>query len=110
MKSDVLVLLAINKGIDNDGFEASDEIKRTEIVGDIKSIGRTEFYMAQRDNISVSLNAKINVVDYEGACILTDEGKKIHPSQVEYDGCTYNIIRSYKKSKTQIELVLQEVE
>lgn len=90
MKNEVIKLVSAIKVQDLDGFE-TEAYTETEVMAEIKSVGRTEFYQAAHDGINVSIIAVINADDYSSITI--------KPSKVKYDGEYYRIVRQYKKFK-----------
>lgn len=108
MKNDVTELIVVKKEPDKDGFEA-DTREVLEVLAEIKSVKRSEFYQAARDGINVQLAAVVNLNDMEAAAI-TENGKKRKPTMVRYNGTDYKIVREYRTTKTKVELTLQEVE
>lgn len=110
MKNDVIELIVVTKIPDKDGFEQETQMSM-ECMAEIRSIRSTEFYQAAHEGITVRISAVVNVDDFEAAAV-AEEGKekKIRPSLVKYDGTMFRIVRDYKKSKTEVELTLQEVE
>lgn len=108
MKNDVIELIVITKEPDADGFEQDSE-ESLEVMAEIKSVKRSEFYQAARDGINVQLAAVVNLDDMVAATIVKD-GKKKKPTIVRYDGTDYKIAREYRTTKTKVELTLQEVE
>lgn len=109
MKNDVIELLTIELQTDKDGFE-QEVVNSMEIMAEINSVKRSEFYRAAREGINVQLAAVINLDDLKEAIITGENGKKKRPTRVRYDGIDYKIVRTYKTSKTRVELTLQEVE
>lgn len=100
MKNDVVYLVTVTKSQDADGFETETSTEY-EVMAEIKSIGRTEFYQAAHEGINVSLVAVINLDDFESVST---------PSKLRYSGDLYRIVRTYKTSKLDVELTLAQVE
>lgn len=108
MKNDVIELIVVTKEPDKDGFE-TDTRKILEVLAEIKSVKRSEFYQAAREGINVQMAAVVNLDDIDAATII-ENGKKRKPTMVRYDGKDYKIVREYRTTKTKVELTLQEVE
>lgn len=100
MKNDVIKLVKVTQTRDTDGFPV-ETLEEFEVMAQIKSVGRTEFYQAAHEGINVSVIAVINLDDW-------DEHKSA--SKVKYDGELYRIIRTYKTSKLDVELTLAQAE
>lgn len=109
MKNEVIDLVVIIKKPDKDGFAGEERIVANDIMAKIKSVKRSEFYQAARDRMNLQLVAEINRDDFEVAAVMND-GVKIKPTRVRYDGCEYKIARTYNTSDVDMELTLQEDE
>lgn len=101
MKNDVIKLITVEKGQDASGFEV-DTLTEYEVLAEIKSVGRTEFYMASHEGIKVAIIAVVNLDDWDAI--------SSQPEKVSYNGDTYRIVRQYKSKKLDIELTLEQVE
>ena len=100
MEEAVLIWNEISK--DKDGFPI--EIPRAfDVYVDEKSVRRSEKYEAMRSGISVDLVLELRIEDWERTAHVVDE-KKEYARKVQYDGCLYNIIRTWKNGKATIEL------
>lgn len=108
MKNEVIILIVVKKKPDKDGFEIETK-ESMEVMAEIKSVKRSEFYQAARDGINVQLAAVVNMEDIEAATTIED-GKKKKPTMVRYEDIDYKIVREYRTNKTDVELILQEVE
>jgi len=95
-------LVVIQNGKDADGFPIQTTTKKKVFVRE-KSANRAEFYEALRSGVTVRTILEVRQEDYDDAT-LTVDGKRLCPSQIEYDGETYSIVRAYKPGKSMIEL------
>jgi len=64
-----------------------------EVWANQTSIGRTEHYAAQAQNINLAVNFEVHVEDYNGQ------------TSVVYNGCVYDVIRTYQKGLGVVVLV-----
>ena len=64
-----------------------------EVFALIASVGRNEFYAAAHAGLKPEITFQIRVADYD------------HEELVEYDGMTYQVIRTYQTGPDWIELV-----
>lgn len=94
MKNEIIKLVHITNTQDADGFPVSTRIE-DEFWAEVKSVKRTEFYMAESAKTKVSDVFIMNNDDYKA--FKTTNGK---PSLVVYDGDEYKIIRPYRNPKT----------
>lgn len=69
-----------------------------------KSIVRTEFYQAMRSGITPKATFELRQEDFALSGVKTKKGM-VYASKLLYDGVEYDIIRTYKKGKSKIELV-----
>lgn len=66
-----------------------------EVFALIASVGRSEFYAAAHAGLKPEITFQIRVADYE------------HEELVEYDGMSYQVIRTYQTGPDWIELVCE---
>lgn len=96
-------LLIVTNSKDSDGFAIE---KRGEIPIYVreKSVTRTEFYEALRSGITIKTVLEVRAEDWEQSAHMVS-GKKEYATQIEYDGCLYDIVRTYRNDKAMIELI-----
>lgn len=96
------VLIWEENSKDSDGFPIA--IKhRKETYAREKSVARAEAYEAMRSKVNISTVLEIRLEDWEETRHIVN-GKPEYARKIEYDGCTYSIVRAYKKGKSAIEL------
>jgi SPP1 family predicted phage head-tail adaptor len=88
---------------DADGFPITGDIN-TEILAEHKSVTRTEFYSAMQSGMKPSIVFEIWNDDFELTRHIVND-KPAYADRVEYDGVTYNIIRTYSTDNTKLELI-----
>lgn len=69
-----------------------------------KEVVRAEFYEAMRSGITVKKILKVRAEDFEMSKHLDDAGNKAYATEIEYDGESYKIVRTFSRGKSQIEL------
>lgn len=87
---------------------ASDEtVTRTEktVFCGKKSVGYREFYAAVEVGINPTYIFEMDLEEYETACITTNSKRHI-PTELIYNGASYNIIRTYEKPDGTIEVTV----
>ena len=89
------VLITVTNGKDADGFPTETSSRETVFVRS-KSATRTEFYDALRSGVHVKTVLEVRKEDFALAPNAT---------RIEYDGNTYDIIRTYSPDKSMIELI-----
>ncbi len=110
MRNELIKLIVPEKLRNSDGFLTEKLLHVTEVFAEEKGIRRAEFYAAAREGITLTKMMAVDRYDFESAIIEID-GKKQKPSEVEHDGITYRIIRTYiPENSMQMELYLQEEE
>lgn len=111
MRNDYIELMTVT-GNEKDpaGFILGESVKNTTVFAEVKSVGRLEFYEALRSGMKASIIFSVNPDDFDSAIVVGDDGKKIKPTKVLYDGTTYNIQRTYKIGLDKLELTCEEVE
>lgn len=108
MKNELINLVTVKNQVDKSGFSKEHKISSEEIFAEVKSIRSSEFFEALRSNINLQYIFSINYDDYTEH-IRDDNGRKILPGFVEYDGDRFKIIRTYRKENGDIELSCEEV-
>lgn len=96
-------LVVITNGKDEDGFP----VKNRELISVFareKSIARTEFYEAHRSNVNVKIALEMRIEDWEMSRHIVD-GKPEYASKIIYDGCEYDVVRTYQRNKSMIQVV-----
>ncbi|WP_302739092.1 phage head closure protein [uncultured Clostridium sp.] len=89
-------LILISERYDSDVNEIVVENKK-EVYCHVKSISRNEFYKASTGGFKPSLVFKIHSFEYD------------NEEKVEFDGITYNVIRTYMVNTEEIELTCEKV-
>lgn len=115
MNNELITLVTVTaKTEDDDGFKESEATVRTDVFAETRSAGVIEHYEAMRSGVSISLIFAVDTDDYQSAIVdQTVEGvvKRIKPSKVEYDGETYRIQNTRRKTDyKKTEIVCEEVE
>lgn len=108
---ELVTVLEIKKN--SSGFCVGEDIEKIEVFAGVKSVGRTEYYEALRNDIQVSIIFVVDPDDFRLSEreIQADGGlKKIKASKVVYDGTTYRIRRTYKNNFGMLEMTCSEVE
>ena len=70
-----------------------------------RSVGYREFYAAVEVGINPTYIFEMDLEEYEQACI-TANSKKYIPTELTYNGVSYNIIRTYEKPDGTIEVTV----
>ena len=96
-------LLVVTNEKDDDGFPV-ETTKKIPVYVREKSATRLEFYEAMRSGLYVSRVFEVRVEDYELSARKVD-GRKTYATQIEYDGETFDIFRTYKADKAMIQLI-----
>lgn len=91
----VVNLIKENVTVDQYGNEAVTTGAPREVFASVKSVGRNEFYAAAHAGLKPEIVLQIRAVDYQGE------------EQAEYNGLTYQVIRTYQTSTDWIELVCE---
>lgn len=87
---------------DIDGFPIN-KPKKIKADAEEKSVKRAEVYEAMRAGVSAQTVLEIRQEDWEETMHIVN-GKKEYARKVQFDGCEYDIIRSWKVNKSKIEL------
>ncbi len=96
-------LIWIEHAKDEDGFPVVID-HEDDIFVDEASVTRVEFYESMRAGISVKIVLVARIEDFLKSEHMAAE-KKEYAREIIYDGSRYEIIRTYKKGKSKIELV-----
>ena len=89
MGNDVIVLSA--KEVDG----ATVKMKDTQVFAEKKSVRQSEFYAAYQVGLKPTLLFVVNECDYKYASTEQNE-----PSEIEYEGKRYTVIRTYCAGET----------
>lgn len=85
--SDVVQLVSIESGVDDDGFPVDDIEKKRQAFANRKSVKSSEYYAAKQSGINLSYIFELRSVDYEGE------------EKLKYNGDSYEVERSYEKGE-----------
>lgn len=85
--SDVIYLIGITDGQDENGFPAPVESKPRMVFANEKSIRSNEYYLAKQNGIELSYMFEIRTIDYEGE------------EKLKYNDENHLIERIYKKGE-----------
>ncbi len=75
-----------------DGFTTPGPPERTPVYANQKSVARSEFYAAKAAGIRTDVIYEVNAMDFDGH------------TELEADGTTYSIVRSYQATSDTVEL------
>lgn len=103
MEEEEATLLFVMLGQDEDGFFIEQK-KEIGIFVTEKSVTRSEFYNALRNDIAIKTILETRIEDFEMSEHIVD-GKKKYATQIRYNEEIYDIVRTFKKNKSKIELV-----
>ena len=92
---DVVTLISVTGGTDADGYPQVTE-SATEVYADVKSVKRSEFWLAHQSNVEMAIAVYIRSCDYNGERLL------------KYDGVRYRVERAYSKNGEDLELNCSE--
>ncbi|QNG60388.1 phage head closure protein [Bacillus sp. PAMC26568] len=92
--SDVINLLILEEGSNENGFPVTVEKSRLTVFANRKSVRSNEFYLAAQSGYSLELMFEVRSADYNSESHLDFEGKK------------YEIVRTYNKGEL-TELICQ---
>jgi hypothetical protein len=102
MFKDIAKLIYATHTQDGNGFDVEAPVE-IDVFVDKKSVTRSEFYAAMKAEKKPSIMFDLRVEDWELSRHI--EGSKVlYADKIEYDSGTYNIIRSYEKGGSMIEL------
>lgn len=85
--SEVINLISIVDGADEDGFPTQIEVPGADIFASKLPVKSSEFYQASQAGYLISATFKIRSIDYEGEDLLM------------YEGQTFRIVRTYDKGE-----------
>ena len=88
--SDVVYLVGLTEGTDDDGFPAIIEGERRKVFANKKSIRSSEYYQAKQSGVDLAFTYEIRSIDYDGE-------EKLYLS-VE-DEVPHEIERTYEKGE-----------
>jgi len=92
---EIVTLISTFGGADSDGYPQVMESK-AEVFADIKSVKRSEFWIAKQSDVEIVLTVGIKACDYNGERLLDYEGKR------------YRVERTYTKNGEDLELNCSE--
>ena len=95
-------LLVVSHGKDEDGYSVENKKEYPVYVSE-KSVSRTEFYKALSEHINLKMILELRQEDWNQTEHIVN-GKKEYATRIEYDGCIYDIVRSYRNDRSMIEL------
>ena len=111
MKNQTIKLIAYTASVkDEDGFEIPGLPIEKTIYADVKSVGFGEYYEGLRAGIKASMLFRVNMVDFYLADTVEGVTTEYKPTQIVYNGTTYNIVRQYKRGYGFLELTCEEIE
>lgn len=96
-----LLIVTIGKGTNGFPVESMEEIP---VWVREKSATRTEFYEALRTGITIKTVFEMRQEDFELSAHTVNE-KKEYATRIQYDGCVYNIVRTYRTDRSMIEVM-----
>ncbi|MEY8381973.1 phage head closure protein [Christensenellaceae bacterium 44-20] len=94
--SDIIELVAIKPGISISGYPTESEIKK-EAFADVKSVRRSEFYEALKQEMCLVIVFNVRCCDYG------------NEKYVDFEGRRYKVARAYTKDSEIMELNCSEV-
>ena len=97
-------LLVITNTKDQDGFAEEEVTKEYPVYVNEKSVTRSEYYAALQTGVQIKLVLETRIEDWEQTEHMVGK-KKEYATQLEYDGAVYDIVRTYRKDKSKIEIV-----
>lgn len=103
MFKDIATLYYTKEVRDQDGFPIKEKIE-TKVFANKKSVKRTEFYSAMQVGMQPNIVFELRIEDWE-LTKHTDNNKILFANKVEFEGGIYDIIRTYEKDNSIIELV-----
>lgn len=94
---EVITLIAeASGGIDELGYPVQTKLSERIIYGDVRTVGRTEFYQAYQAGLDAAMIAIIRTIDYQGERL------------AEFAGVRYAILRAYQRDSEFTELTLSD--
>ena len=86
--SDVVYLVELTEGTDDDGFPGIVEGEKKQVFANKKSIRSSEYYQAKQSGIDLAFTYEIRSIDYDGEEKLyhsLDVGEKPHEIERTYE-------------------------
>jgi len=96
-------LLCVSIGKDVHGFPVETQTEHKVYIRE-KSVSRSEFYAALRENIRVRIAFEMRIEDWQDSASVIN-GTAVYPTKVIYEGAEYGILRTYKADKSLIEII-----
>lgn len=94
---EVIKLIAeVSGGTDELGYPFQTKLSERTIYGDVRTVGRTEFYQAYQAGLDAAMIVIVRTVDYQGE------------RMAEVDGVRYTILRAYQRDSEFTELTLSD--
>lgn len=94
--SNIIELVSIKSGISDAGYPTESEIKK-EAFADVKSVRRSEFYEALKQEMCLAIAFDVRCCDYK------------NEKYVDFEGQRYKVVRAYTKDGEIVELNCSEV-
>lgn len=85
--SDVLYLIGLEKGLDDDGFEAIVPGKPRKVFANKKSVRSQEFHAAKQNGVTLSYMFEVRSTEYKGE------------ETLKYNDDDYKVYRTYEKGE-----------
>ena len=85
--SDVLYLIGLEKGLDDDGFEVIVPGKPRKIFANKKSVRSQEFHAAKQSGVTLSFMFEVRTLEYKGE------------ETLKYNDDPYKVYRTYGKGE-----------
>lgn len=85
--SDVIKLVSVTEGVDEDGFPLNTELISSDIFANKLPVRSSEFYQASQAGYVISLVFRIRSIDYNGE------------ESLVYEDETYRVVRTYDKGE-----------
>lgn len=85
--SDVVQLISIVSGTDDDGFPVDDVEEKRQVFANRKSVKSSEYYAAKQSGTVLSYIFELRSVDYEGE------------EKLKHNDNSYEVERSYEKGE-----------
>lgn len=108
MYSDVINLIVVTQGKNENGFPAETETK-FEVYADKKSVSRSEFYQSMQVGTTATAVFDTRICDFEESTVIDENGIKHEATRVEHDSKKYNIIRTYSKDGEMLEITCSDL-
>ncbi|ARK32133.1 phage head closure protein [Halalkalibacter krulwichiae] len=85
--SDVVYLISLVEGQDNEGFPSIVESEPKQVFANKKSVRSQEYYMAKQAGVELSLMFEVRSIDYNGE------------EQLIYNELSHDVERTYEKGE-----------